>query len=128
MIKVAVGIIERDGSILVCQRKKGSRYQLKWEFPGGKVENGEDLKNSLQRELLEELGIRAEIGDEIFRQQWKYADKGEFDIHFFAVRKYSGDALNKVFEHIRWVSPDNLRELDLLEGSRGVLEHLRSSA
>ncbi len=125
MFEVAVGIIERNGSILVCQRKKGARYELKWEFPGGKVKKGEDLKDSLKRELFEELNITAEIGDEVFRQQWKYADKGEFDVHFFLIKKFSEEPQNMTFEHIRWVSPESLGKLDLLHGSKGVLQYLR---
>jgi 8-oxo-dGTP diphosphatase len=126
MVTVSAGIIERNGLILVCQRKKGSRYELKWEFPGGKAKTGEDPKKALHRELVEELGIYAEVGEEIFRQQWRYADNGEFDVRFYAIRKFSGEPMNKVFENLRWVSPDVLRELDLLNGSRGVLRHLQS--
>jgi 8-oxo-dGTP diphosphatase len=118
MIQVAVGIIARAGRVLVCQRKKGMRYELKWEFPGGKVENGEDPKSTLERELLEELNITAEVGDEIYRQQWVYPDQGEFDIHFFSVEKFTGDPQNLVFAGIRWVSLQDLKKLDLLDGSK----------
>jgi 8-oxo-dGTP diphosphatase len=110
MIQVAVGIIARAGRVLVCQRKKGMRYELKWEFPGGKVENGEDPKSTLERELLEELNI--------YRQQWVYPDQGEFDIHFFSVEKFTGDPQNLVFAGIRWVSLEDLKKLDLLDGSK----------
>lgn len=125
MIQVAVGIIERKGLVLVCQRKKGSRYELKWEFPGGKVEGGEDPQTSLKRELSEELNIMPEIGDKMFQQRWVYPDHGDFEIHFFSIREFSGELKNLTFEEIRWVSPEMIGELDLLEGSRGVIEHLR---
>ena len=118
MIQVAVGIVEHAGRVLVCRRKKGTRYELKWEFPGGKVENGESPKGTLQRELLEELNITAEVGDEIFQQRWKYPDHGEFEIHFFSVREFTGDLRNLAFADILWVSPEELTELDLLDGSR----------
>lgn len=124
MIRVAVGILEQDGRMLVCQRKKGARYEMKWEFPGGKVEDGEDLKATLKRELSEELNITAEIGDEVFQQRWRYPDHGEFEIHFFSVRRFSGEVRNLTFENIRWIDPENLGELDLLEGSRGVIQLL----
>src|SRR6266436_5879884 len=68
MIKVAVGIILRDGGspgsggVLLAQRKHSARYALRWEFPGGKLEDHEPLEECLRRELREELGISAEIG------------------------------------------------------------------
>lgn len=127
MIQVAVGIIERDGRVLVCQRRRGSRYELKWEFPGGKVEAGEDPTTSLRRELSEELGITAEVGERIFRQTWVYPDHGEFDIRFFSVRRFSGEPRNLTFEDMRWMTPDTLAELDLLEGSKAVLPRLLRS-
>jgi 8-oxo-dGTP diphosphatase len=124
MIQVAVGIVERDGHILVCQRKRGSRYELKWEFPGGKVENREDAKSSLKRELSEELSITADVGEEIFRQRWFYPDHGEFELHFFTVRKFSGEPRNRAFEQILWISPEDLNKLDFLEGSKEVVRQI----
>lgn len=128
MIRVAVGIVERDGHILICQRKRGSRYELKWEFPGGKVENGEDPKASLERELSEELNVSAEVGEEIFQQRWIYPDGGEFKLHFFTVKKFSGVLKNLAFEQILWVSPEDLNRLDLLQGSSRVVRHITGSS
>ncbi|MGA9365038.1 MAG: (deoxy)nucleoside triphosphate pyrophosphohydrolase [Bacteroidota bacterium] len=128
MIQVAVGIVERDGHILVCQRKRGSRYELKWEFPGGKVENGENLEISLKRELSEELSITADVGEEIFQQRWIYPDRGEFELHFFTVQKFSGEPKNQAFEQILWVSPQDLNKLNLLEGSKAVIRHITGSS
>ena len=62
-IRVVAGVIERQGMILVGQRRAGDRFQYKWEFPGGKVEPDEDPKDALARELREELGIVAVIGE-----------------------------------------------------------------
>ena len=125
MIRVAVGILEQDGRVLVCQRKKGARYEMKWEFPGGKVEDGEDLKATLKRELSEELNITAEIGEEIFQQRWVYPDHGDFDVHFLSVQRFSGELQNLSFENICWIDPEELKELDLLEGSKGMIQRLR---
>ena len=63
---VVAAVIERDGKILIGQRQRTARHAFKWEFPGGKVEPGEDERTALKRELREELGIDAEIGEEIF--------------------------------------------------------------
>ncbi|MBI2620036.1 MAG: NUDIX domain-containing protein [Ignavibacteriales bacterium] len=63
MTRVAVGIIRNNGKFLLCQRKKGSRYGLKWEFPGGAVEFGDTLENTIIREMMEEFDIEIEIID-----------------------------------------------------------------
>ena len=64
MLSVVAAVIEANGKILVCQRPRGDTFELMWEFPGGKVKPGEILPQALSRELLEELGTRAEIGPE----------------------------------------------------------------
>jgi 8-oxo-dGTP diphosphatase len=61
VIKVACAIIERDGAILVAQRSESMSMPLKWEFPGGKLEQGEDSAACLARELREELGVAVAI-------------------------------------------------------------------
>jgi mutator protein MutT len=57
MTEVAVGVLRKINRILICQRKHGGRYALKWEFPGGKFEIGETIEQCLRRELREELSI-----------------------------------------------------------------------
>ena len=65
MKQVVAAIIVRDSKILICQRTEDQAMPLKWEFPGGKVERDEDLKDALHRELDEELGIDAVIGRKV---------------------------------------------------------------
>jgi 8-oxo-dGTP diphosphatase len=62
-IVVAAAVLVRDGRVLLTQRKKGAHLEGKWEFPGGKVEPGEDPRAALVRELDEELGISASVGE-----------------------------------------------------------------
>ena len=62
-ILVTAGIVVDGDLILICQRHHSDAYGMQWEFPGGKVKDGEDLKASLRRELAEELMIEAEIGE-----------------------------------------------------------------
>jgi len=59
MTKVVAAVIEHQGRILICQRRRGHAHELKWEFPGGKLEAGESPEEALQRELREELAIDA---------------------------------------------------------------------
>jgi 8-oxo-dGTP diphosphatase len=118
MIKVAVGILRNDGRVLACQRKKNARYGLKWEFPGGKVEPGESTEECLIRELMEELSIRVlEIGD-VETEASDYDDGGRYEVAYCHVLRYEGKLANNVFETFRWVTPAELKRLDILDGNR----------
>ena len=123
MKKVAVGMILRDGLVLACQRLRSGRIPLKWEFPGGKIEAGETARQALVRELREELGIEAVVDGAFHRQMWTYST-GSFDVTYMIVRSFTGTPENLAFEQIAWVSPPDLLELDLLEGTRPVAERL----
>ena len=125
MIKVAVGIVFIGSQVLVCQRKKYSRYPLKWEFPGGKFENGESAEQCLHRELQEELSIDAKVGEEFYKQQWQYPDSGSFEISYHLVPSFSGTIRNNVFEQIRLVSVSELVNIDMLEGNKDAVEKLK---
>jgi len=124
MTRVAVGIIQRNGKILICQRKRNARYGLKWEFPGGKLEAGESILDCLRRELREELSIDAEKYDRTETQIASYDDGGAFEVTYCFVRQYSGEPRNNVFQEIRWVSLDELRRLDILEGNKPFVASL----
>jgi 8-oxo-dGTP diphosphatase len=126
MIKVAVGIITLGSQVLVCQRKRGSRYPLKWEFPGGKFENGESAEQCLRRELREELSIDASVGVEFFHQEWLYPDSGSFEVYYHFVPSYAGTIRNNVFEQIRWVHSAELIGIDMLDGNKDVVVKLKS--
>ena len=126
MITVVVGIIIESGNILLCQRKKTSRYGLKWEFPGGKSEPDEPLETCLRRELQEELAIDAQVGELFFRQEYEYADSGNFNVFYYFVPSYTGAIQNRVFETTEWVPMRRLMEYDLLEGNIEIARKLSS--
>ena len=128
MKDVAVGILLRDGLVLACRRKRSVRYPLKWEFPGGKVEEGEDARQALVRELGEELGIDARPGGTLLTHEWDYSGgapepdpDGAFRVTYFIVRGFNGEPVNRAFEEIRWVTPGQLAALDVLEGNREAI-------
>ena len=116
MTEVVAAIIERDGRILICQRKPEQAHPLKWEFPGGKVEAGETPRDALARELAEELAIQAAIGDEITRYPFAYPGKKPILLIFFRVASFFGEPRNQVFEQMTWVTPARLPDYDFLEG------------
>jgi 8-oxo-dGTP diphosphatase len=123
-IHVAVGLIRSGGRILLCQRSAEAKYPLKWEFPGGKVEQGETPEGALERELSEELSIDARTGRLYHRETSAYPDHGLFAVDYFFVDEWSGEPRNNVFADLRWVLPAEILELDILEGNREVCRRL----
>jgi 8-oxo-dGTP diphosphatase len=121
---VVAAVIKKDGKILACQRKKGDRHELKWEFPGGKLEFGENPREALERELIEELGIDAAIGNEIARYEFAYPNKTPIQLIFFEVNQYSGEIQNRIFAQLRWCDPLELPTMDFLEGDVDFVRRL----
>jgi 8-oxo-dGTP diphosphatase len=115
MKRVVAGLIVKEGKLLVCQRTRHQTMPLKWEFPGGKIENGEQPRDALRRELEEELGILATIGDEVRRIQHEYPNGGMVELRFFVVREYQKEIENRIFRDIRWAEPKDLPTFDFLE-------------
>ncbi len=124
MTEVAVGILRKNRKILICQRKKGGRYELKWEFPGGKLEKGETVEQCLRRELREELAVEIQAIEHIQTQSAYYADGGMFNVAYCFVSGFDGEPQNIVFEQIRWVTLDELKNMDLLDGNKIFIENL----
>ena len=88
MKRVVAALIWREGKILICQRTRHQPMPLKWEFPGGKIEEGEQPRDALRRELDEELGIAAVVGDEVVRLTHKYPGGNSVELRFFDVREF----------------------------------------
>ena len=115
MKRVVAGLIVKDGKLLVCQRTRHQTMPLKWEFPGGKIEEGEQPRDALRRELEEELGILATVGDEVRRIQHEYPNGGMVELRFFIVRAYQRELENRIFKDMQWADPKDLPKFDFLE-------------
>jgi 8-oxo-dGTP diphosphatase len=122
-ILVTAGIINQGDKILICQRHRADKYGLQWEFPGGKVREGETLQASLRRELAEELAIEAEIGDEVFRLRHQYPDR-YVEVVFFSVPSFRGEARNQVFEAMTWAPRSELPSYNFLEADRELVNQI----
>ena len=124
VIKVAAAVIQRDAKILIGQRKRGDSHGLKWEFPGGKVERGESPASGLLRELREELGIEAVIGQELSRYEHRYPRRTSILLIFYSVTEFSGEPESLAFEKILWESPEKLPGYDFLDGDIDFVRRL----
>ena len=122
--RVVAALIFKHDQILACQRTRYQTMPLKWEFPGGKIEEGEEPRDALHRELDEELGIDATIGEEVARIRHEYKSGSAVELHFFAVREYQGELENRIFKDMRWVKPSQLPSLDFLEADQQLVRAL----
>jgi 8-oxo-dGTP diphosphatase len=123
-IDVVAALICRDGRLLACQRHETAAFPLKWEFPGGKLENAESPSEALQRELKEELGIEVREVSQVYQSEHVYREGLRVCLRFFKVPKYDGEIKNFVFHQIRWVQLSELAGMDFLDGDRPLVAKL----
>ena len=123
---VVAAVIERsDRRLLIGQRRRNDTSPLKWEFPGGKVQNGEEPESALARELREELGAELVKSVELGRVRHKYAETPEeLEIRFYAAAIAATDLIPKTFEKIAWVLPKELGDYDFLAANRELIAQL----
>lgn len=127
MLTVAAGLlVDDDGRILACRRRSDQDHASKWEFPGGKVEPGEEPREALVRELREELEIEAALGAAFLRYEFSYPGKKPIELIFYWVESYDGGLNDEFFAETRWVAPSGLGALDFLEGDAQVVAELAS--
>ena len=124
MKRVVAALIWQQGKVLICQRTRHQSMPLKWEFPGGKIEEGEQPRDALRRELDEELGIVAVIGDEVARIRHQYPSGSSVELRFYDVREYSGELENRIFRDVAWTEPAKLPFYDFLEADLGLVKNL----
>lgn len=120
MISVVVGIIRRGDRYLVAERPVGKPYSGYWEFPGGKVEPGEDAFTALQRELQEELGITVESASLWMEHEHTYPDK-TVHLSLWQVEHYHGEPQPLENQTLAFVTKVEMQALRLLEGNHHIM-------
>ncbi|NNC87769.1 MAG: (deoxy)nucleoside triphosphate pyrophosphohydrolase [Akkermansiaceae bacterium] len=119
MLEVVCAVIVKDGRVLLCRRAAGSHLAGQWEFPGGKVEDGEGPEAALDREIREELGCRVEVGRPFVPVEHHYP---EIAIRLRPYRCRLLDGAPEALEHeeIAWFAPGDLAEAGLAGADEGV--------
>lgn len=127
MKKVTAAVIEKDGRILIAQRKAGDKLAGKWEFPGGKMEPGETPEECLRRELMEEFGIDTRIGRYLCSSEFEYK---HIHIELLAYRAEHLSGEYKLNDHagIAWVKPGELKSYDLSSADLPVVDAILKEA
>ncbi|MBA3913581.1 MAG: NUDIX domain-containing protein [Acidobacteriales bacterium] len=124
MKHVVAALIVRGDQLLICQRTRHQPMPLKWEFPGGKIEEGEQPQEALRRELEEELGIDADVGKLVSRIRFQYKNGGAVDLQFFRVDHFGGEIENRIFKEVRWAKLTELPSFDFLDADLELIRDL----
>ena len=119
--KVVAAVIEdEDGRILISQRQETSTFPLLWEFPGGKIEDSENGREALVREIMEELGVKIEVGVALVRKTHEYTEL-VVDFLVFRAKIVSGEPECLECKAFKWVKPTELRNYKFPSADKDVI-------
>ena len=120
---VAGGLFDAAGRVLIAQRPAGKPLAGRWEFPGGKLMDGEDPFAGLVRELREELGVTVRAATRLLRYSYRYPERTVL-LDMWLVTDWSGEPHPHDGQAMAWVEPSRLGEHDLLEADWPIVEAL----
>lgn len=122
-VEVAAALIWNKGKILITKRKKGSHLENFWEFPGGKLKEGESPECCLIREVLEELGIAIQINHLFWKTHFRYPER-EVDLNFYSCDWTGGEPKAVGCDSFKWVEPKKLPEYSFPPANKELIEKL----
>ena len=120
---VGVGVVEKEGRYLITQRRFDDHLGGIWEFPGGKIREGESDEDCVRRELDEELGIQVEGREHLGTIQYAYPDR-KLELRFYRCLLASGDPKPVEVQDFRWAKPDELIYYQFPKADREIVEKL----
>ena len=120
---VAGALFDASGRVLIAQRPPGKALAGRWEFPGGKLHDGEEAYAGLVRELREELGVEVQSAERLIRYSHAYPGRVVW-LDMWIVAAWSGDVRGLDGQALKWVEPARLRDEDILEADQPIVEAL----
>ena len=124
-IVVTAAVVEIEGRFLVTRRPEGVHLEGFWEFPGGKCNRDETLRDCLARELLEELDVASRVGEEIFTTTHRYPERTT-ELHFFRC-ELLGEPRPQLGQQMRWVDRAELATLEFPPADAELIRILRQA-
>jgi 8-oxo-dGTP diphosphatase len=124
-IEVVAAVIKKDGEIFTTQRGYGE-FEGLWEFPGGKIEAGEDAKDALVREIQEELGVLVKVNDLICTTEYDYPTF-HLTMHCFWCDIIEGEIELREHKSACWLSKDSLGDVEWLPADLEVIEKIKNN-
>ncbi|MFP7170865.1 (deoxy)nucleoside triphosphate pyrophosphohydrolase [Terribacillus halophilus] len=123
-INVVGAVIKRDNKILCAQRGTEKSLPLKWEFPGGKIEEGETPQEALRREITEEMNCSISIGKAVEDTTYEY-DFGIVSLKTFYCDLVEGEPTLTEHVKIKWLAPEDLSSLDWAPADIPAIEKIQ---
>ncbi len=121
---ISIAIVQNEQKqLLISRRQQGKHLAGKWEFPGGKVEQGESLEGAMLRELKEEVGLSATQFTLFDSLNFQY-DKLNLSLHFYLVKAYDGEPVSLEGQEIKWVGVSQLSEYEFPKANLSVINKL----
>ena len=123
-LKVTAAVLAMDGKFLIAKRKKDDVLGGLWEFPGGKIEDGETAEECLAREIKEELDITIEVGELITSNRHKYPH-GYFELIAYRVKYISGEIVLNDHDDFKWVTVDEMDNFEFSPADISIIKELK---
>jgi 8-oxo-dGTP diphosphatase len=118
-IDVVAAIIKREDYYLLAKRNKDKYMGLKWEFPGGKVEQNETFKEALSREILEELNVNIQIHSKIAEERYQ-DEEINIVLHYYMCSLIDNDIVLSEHEAIEWVKKQDFLKYEFVPGDGDI--------
>lgn len=123
-IDIAVGVLKRGNQVLLAQRQAKQSHAFRWEFPGGKVENGESVEAALVREFQEEVGIETAHWHPLIQIPWEY-DTVSVHLHVYESNQFQGEPHGKEGQPVQWAPVSKLDNYAFPEANKGIVTALQ---
>ena len=121
------GIIVDENKILIAQRSIQKEHPLKWEFPGGKINENENPIEALKREMKEELSVDVKKSKFLLDYEYEYQDIKKIHLFFYKIDEYTGKVRNIEHNKLLWTHCNDLEKLDFLDGDRMIIDRIQNS-
>jgi 8-oxo-dGTP diphosphatase len=125
-IHVACAIIEKNGKVLATQRSAAMSMPMKWEFPGGKIDDGESPEECLRREVGEEIGVAVDVVLSLPPHTHRY-DTFIVTLYPFVCTISSGEIILHEHAALRWMKPEELYALDWVDADPPIIDAYREA-
>lgn len=124
VVHVAVGVILRGAQVLLALRSSKQHQGGKWEFPGGKVEQGETVEQALQRELAEEVAIDVTASTAFMQLEYAYPEKTVL-LDIYLVTGFDGEPEGREGQPLRWVGIAGLGDIEFPDANQPIVERIQ---